>query len=545
MKIYSVSVYFEEEMLTNGKSDLIVLSEKLYRAVKNMCEIRIKATLTTRKSSKISSVAPKPVSVDLLINSNQAYIKEYMMWNLIPLRTHYAWSMNSSFRTLIQSCANNQIQLIVGNEADEAVLLVSEENAMLVTAGVNLLLQQKLSSSSFPKRVEVLQESLRKANYRVVEALVSRENILRDGCKFLLSLSDNLERIRVTFKDEMGIDAGGLTKEFFTLLQQELFVDSGLFVPAKYLVTQISPNTQRSWVCDTRVLPNGILNIPHLEKVAKKARLSVDQLFRVCGVICARVIVDNLIHNIPHHLPVILGVSLLKQLLGLSVSVYDFQCDDKELYNSVIEYILHHDPSDLEINFTQDIYNESQQVVKTIHFHNNPNQLVDEQNKTAYLKRLAQYRLHEANEKHTAEFIAGFRTILREDLIAMFSHSELLLLCCYSKDVSAKDLKSVTTLSNLSQDSKEVVWFWSAVESFTDVERAKLIQFITGSSTLPIGDLVAKPEIVLRQSTLEMDSLPVAHTCFNTLDLPAYSSYRSLHSKLVIAINEGQSFAIS
>jgi E3 ubiquitin-protein ligase HUWE1 len=33
--------------------------------------------------------------------------------------------------------------------------------------------------------------------------------------------------------------------------------------------------------------------------------------------------------------------------------------------------------------------------------------------------------------------------------------------------------------------------------------------------------------------------LPTAHTCFNQLDLPAYSSLEELRKKLLIAINEG------
>ena len=33
--------------------------------------------------------------------------------------------------------------------------------------------------------------------------------------------------------------------------------------------------------------------------------------------------------------------------------------------------------------------------------------------------------------------------------------------------------------------------------------------------------------------------LPTAHTCFNQLDLPEYSSYEELRDKLLMAINEG------
>jgi hypothetical protein len=204
--------------------------------------------------------------VDLLFNSNQVYIKEYM-WNFIPLRTLYAWSWNSAFRVRAQP-KDHQFQLTIGNDAQEAVLLVTEEIATIVMAGVNLLLQQKLSSNSFPNRVQVLRKALvDKASSRVVYATIDRNKMLRDGCKFLLSLTDSLEKVCIQFKGEIGIDAGGLSKEFFSLIQQELFLDSGLFVHAKFLITQMKPDgarsgTQREELC---VLPNSMINAPVLE----------------------------------------------------------------------------------------------------------------------------------------------------------------------------------------------------------------------------------------------------------------------------------------
>ena len=38
------------------------------------------------------------------------------------------------------------------------------------------------------------------------------------------------------------------------------------------------------------------------------------------------------------------------------------------------------------------------------------------------------------------------------------------------------------------------------------------------------------------------DSLPRAHTCFNRLDLPPYTSYSQLEHKLVMAVEGSQGF---
>ena len=37
----------------------------------------------------------------------------------------------------------------------------------------------------------------------------------------------------------------------------------------------------------------------------------------------------------------------------------------------------------------------------------------------------------------------------------------------------------------------------------------------------------------------EIDSLPIAHTCYNRLDLPRYADYETLRQKVLFAINEG------
>lgn len=40
------------------------------------------------------------------------------------------------------------------------------------------------------------------------------------------------------------------------------------------------------------------------------------------------------------------------------------------------------------------------------------------------------------------------------------------------------------------------------------------------------------------------DALPRAHTCFNRLDLPSYTSYDILFNKLLLAIEETNTFGI-
>ena len=52
--------------------------------------------------------------------------------------------------------------------------------------------------------------------------------------------------------------------------------------------------------------------------------------------------------------------------------------------------------------------------------------------------------------------------------------------------IDVNDWKQNTRLKNCSEDTSVVQWFWQAVESFDDERRARLLQFVTGSSRVPI-----------------------------------------------------------
>lgn len=67
--------------------------------------------------------------------------------------------------------------------------------------------------------------------------------------------------------------------------------------------------------------------------------------------------------------------------------------------------------------------------------------------------------------------------------------------------------------------------------------------YLTGSDRIPI--LGMKRIKLFIQSTKGGDSyFPVAHTCFNLLDLPMYSTEDILRDRLMVAIEHNQGFTI-
>lgn len=70
------------------------------------------------------------------------------------------------------------------------------------------------------------------------------------------------------------------------------------------------------------------------------------------------------------------------------------------------------------------------------------------------------------------------------------------------------------------------------------------MQFVTGSSKIPLEGfshlegMNGIQKFLISRIYGNPNRLPAAHTCFNQLDLPEYTSYEQLVSALTTAVNE-------
>jgi hypothetical protein len=70
-------------------------------------------------------------------------------------------------------------------------------------------------------------------------------------------------------------------------------------------------------------------------------------------------------------------------------------------------------------------------------------------------------------------------------LFSSLSSLPQLIVCGLGK-IDIADWKSNTRLKHCTTDSNVVKWFWKAVESYDEERRARLLQFVTGSSRVPL-----------------------------------------------------------
>jgi E3 ubiquitin-protein ligase HUWE1 len=163
---------------------------------------------------------------------------------------------------------------------------------------------------------------------------------------------------------------------------------------------------------------------------------------------------------------------------------------------------------------------------------NGANIEVTNENKFEYCQLVLHYRLYSCIKTQVDAFLQGFHDLIPNNLIKIFDHKELELLISGLPTIDIEDLKENTIYKNYSKQTPVIQWLWEVLEEFNNSERAEFIQFVTGSSKVPVEGFKAlrgnnglqKFQIVKYALDRPDQRLPQAHTCFFQLDLPEYSA---------------------
>jgi E3 ubiquitin-protein ligase HUWE1 len=173
---------------------------------------------------------------------------------------------------------------------------------------------------------------------------------------------------------------------------------------------------------------------------------------------------------------------------------------------------------------------------------------VTEENKHDYVRLVVDHKLLSSVKEQMAHFLQGFHEIIPAELISIFNEQELELLISGLPDIDVDDWKSNTEYHNYNPSSQQIQWFWRALRSFDKEERAKLLQFVTGTSKVPLNGfkelegMNGVNRFNIHRDYGNKDRLPSSHTCFNQLDLPEYESYDHLRSQIMKAITAGSEY---
>lgn len=459
-------------------------------------------------------------------------VKEF--WLKIFPKKLYTFRINPTVKvTMINEEIKAGVEsFTVESSNGKHVKLFCQKRNILVATFVKLLLKNIGGSECFEDKKRYFYHELKKlhsikANMRM-SLKIKRNTIVEDTWRTVKSLgvSDWWKKFEISFEGELGLDYGGLAREWFHIVLNRLFNEE-LF---------------------QRFDKDNLQGLSHPTQFRKGVYKKL-KFFELAGMLVGKCLIECACDQIrQQYVKARFTRSFLSQILGLGVSWRHFETDDKEYYTGKIKYIIDNDPEYLDIYFTEDVYDNENQLVKTVELKTNGSRiLVNELNKFEYIQRLAEYRLAESVKDEINAFLKGLQSLIPDGLLTMFDENELELLLCGMEIISLADLRANHIPDYNSIFFKGIIgWFWTVISSFNQEELSRLLQFTTGCSQLPPdGFSGLRPKFKITHSG-GLDTLPMAHTCFNQLCLPTYSSMKELKTKLLIAITEGvEGFGIS
>ncbi|KAM9431241.1 E3 ubiquitin-protein ligase HUWE1-like isoform 5-T5 [Salvelinus alpinus] len=366
----------------------------------------------------------------------------------------------------------------------------------------------------FRQELERLDEGLRKEDMAVH---VRRDHVFEDSYRELhrKSPEDMKNRLYIVFEGEEGQDAGGLLREWYMIISREMF-------NAMYALFRTSPGDRVTYTIN----PSSHCNPNHLS------------YFKFVGRVVAKAVYDNRL------LECYFTRSFYKHILGKSVRYTDMESEDYPFFQGLV-YLLENNVSTLgyELTFSTEVQEFGVCEVRDLK-PNGGNIIVTEENKKEYVHLVCQMKMTGAIRKQLSAYLEGFYEIIPKRLISIFTEQELELLISGLPTIDIDDLKANTEYHKYQSSSIQIQWFWRALRSFDQADRAKFLQFVTGTSKVPLQGFAALEgmngiqKFQIHRDDRSTDRLPSAHTCFNQLDLPAYESYEKLRHMLLLAIQE-------
>jgi len=184
---------------------------------------------------------------------------------------------------------------------------------------------------------------------------------------------------------------------------------------------------------------------------------------------------------------------------------------------------------------------------------------VTDDNKLEFVNALTEWRTHGGIELQVQAMAKGLRTVVPEavltELRGLLQPAEVAQLLSGMGEICVDDWERHTAYTHgLYHEGDLVTWFWRTVREWASspeeqVRLQQLLQFVTGSARVPVGgfaELVgfngAKHPFTLSKGThLTPQSLPMAHACICTLDLPPYEDFETCRAKLTQMLAFGRS----
>uniref|UniRef100_A0A674APX8 HECT and RLD domain containing E3 ubiquitin protein ligase 4 n=1 Tax=Salmo trutta TaxID=8032 RepID=A0A674APX8_SALTR len=427
-----------------------------------------------------------------IIQYDRFYIHE--LDDLIDIRNDYITWIQQQMYSMAHDSAVTLCKYPFVFDAQAKTTLLQTDAVIQMQMAVDQAQRQNFSSMFLPV-VESVNPCL--------ILIVRRENIVGDTMEVLRKSKnvDYKKPLKVIFVGEEAVDAGGVRKEFFLLIMREL-------LDPKYGMFRYYEESRLIWFTFEDI-----------------------DLFHLIGVICGLAIYNLTIVDL--HFPVALYKKLLKRNPTLD--------DLKELMPDVgrsLQQLLDYTEDDVEDTFCLN-FTVSFKVFTSI----------DGKGVTCarpeFVSAYVDYIFNKSVASLFESFFAGFHKVCGGKVLELFQPNELQAMVIGNTNYDWKELeKSTEYKGEYWAENPTIKFFWEVFHDLSLEKKKLFLLFLTGSDRIPILGMKSL-KLVIQPTGGGEHYLPVAHTCFNLLDLPKYSSRETLQNKLLQAIDHNQGFNLA
>eukprot|EP01132_Coremiostelium_polycephalum_P003196 gene3196-4002_t len=317
------------------------------------------------------------------------------------------------------------------------------------------------------------------------------------------------KELKIQFIGEDGIDQGGVQKEFFQLVVRSIFNPQfGMFT--------YNESTRTFWFN------------PDSEDFVE---------FELIGIILGLALYNTVILDV--HFPLV----IYKKLLNLKIGFEDIESIEPMIYQSLVK--LRESEEDVSSWMTYFCVQREKFGQAYVHELKKGGEdiVVDNSNRDEYLKLYADYLLNDSVSAQWNAFYKGFRMVCDSQFLKLLRAEELADLICGVEDLDFGELEKIAVYEGgYSTNDTTIRFFWQVLHGLNADLKRKFLFFTTGSDRVPYGGLKKLGFSITK--TADSDRLPSAHTCFNALILPAYTSKEKLEDRLLKALHNAEGFGL-
>lgn len=342
---------------------------------------------------------------------------------------------------------------------------------------------------------------------------VHRDNLIEDTIRQLqiTKTRDLKKHLKVEFIGEQGVDAGGVTKEFFQLIIAQIFDE-------KYGMFTYSDETRTFWFSRTSF---------------------ENEMYELIGMILGLAIYNAVILDI--RFPDV----VYKKLMGLTPDLNDYESAFPDMGKGLRQLLAF--DGDVANTYCRnfEVSYEYWGETKVVELKKGGGDIpVTEKNRNEYVKLYVEYMLMKSIKDQFQYFKYGFDAVCSGESLSLFRWQEIELLICGCPELNFNDLEDGCRLQDGYDEKSQVIKnFWEIVHEFSFEDKKKLLFFCTGSDRAPIKGL-GSLNFTISKNGGDSNRLPTAHTCFNHLLLPEYSTKEKLKRLLSAAIQNSKGFGL-